>query len=276
MEKLIKAGFLSLMVLVFMTSCEKEKGQERHENYTETAFGMSMDMVYVEGGSFMMGATEEQGAEVNEDEMPVRDINIGSYYIGKYEVTQSEWEAVMGTSLVEQGEQSFYYEIWGMRGEGPDYPMYYVSWEDAQEFCKKLSERTGKKYVLPTEAQWEYAARGGKNSKGYKFSGGDDIEEVAHYHGNGDGQNHPVGTKAGNELGIFDMSGNVWEWCADWYGPYSESETNNPSGPDEGEDRVVRGGSCFDYEATCRVARRNYDYPDNRFIIIGFRIARIL
>lgn len=209
-----------------------------------------MEVVYVTGGEFEMGATEEQGDDARESEKPVRTVRLDSYYIGKYEVTQAQWQAVMG-----QLKHGLSYEY----GKGDDYPAYYVSWDDAQEFCKKLSEATGKKYVLPTEAQWEYAARGGNKSQHYKYAGSDDIDEVAWYGGGEFATAHPVGTKKANELGIYDMSGNVEEWCSDWYGKYDENDTENPQGPAEGyaSQRVHRGGCWWSSAYECRVSSRN-------------------
>ena len=242
-----------------------------------------MEMVYVEGGSFEMGATTEQGNAADNNEYPVRTIKVDSYYIGKYEVTQAQWEAVMGTSLEEQRALSTY--DYGIVGEGTDYPMYYVNWYEAQEFCDRLSEATGKRYVLPTEAQWEYAARGGNKSKGYKYSGSNDVEEVAWYEGNSYslGESHPdygahrVGTKKANELGIYDMSGNLWEWCSDWYASrYDEKDTDNPQGPVSGSDRVERGGSWTYYDRGCRVSVRGHAKSSYRGYRVGFRVACLL
>ena len=188
----------------------------------------------------------------------------------------------MGTSLREQRKLST--ENYGLiKGEGADYPMYYVSWEDAREFCRRLSEATGKKYVLPTEAQWEYAARGGKKSKGYKYSGSDDIDEVAWYRINSYyiGESHPdygthrVGTKKANELGIYDMSGNVWEWCWDWYGDYDKDDTDNPQGSFRGDNRVERGGGWRFNAGECRVSYRRGCYYRDRYGYLGFRVVRL-
>ena len=164
-----------------------------------------------------------------------------------------------------------------LRGVRDDYPMYYVSWNEAQKFVSKLSELTGKKYVLPTEAQWEYAARGGVKSRGYKYSGSNTIDGVAWYWGNSEEKysTSSVGTKLPNELGIYDMSGNVCEWCSDWYSDYSDVSQTDPTGPSSGSCRVVRGGS-WDYIAgDCRVSFRSDGYPDTRYSILGFRVALV-
>ncbi len=240
--------------------------------YTETVSGLSFDMVYVEGGTFRMGGTEEQGEDARVDEKPVHSVTLSDYYIGKFEVTQGLWKAVMGTGVEEQMEKAGWSDLRGVRD---DYPMYYVSWNEAQKFVSKLSELTGKKYVLPTEAQWEYAARGGVKSRGYKYSGSNTIDDVAWYAGNSETAAHPVGTKLPNELGIYDMSGNVCEWCSDWYGDYSDVSQTDPTGPSSGSCRVVRGGS-WDYIAgDCRVSFRSDGYPDTRYSILGFRVALV-
>lgn len=227
MKRVIETGLGTLLALGMMVSCEPENENESSlKDYTETAFGMNLEMVYVKGGTFEMGATEEQEDDAFFEEYPVRTIRLDGYYIGKYELTQAQWRAVMGTSLREQRDKAN--PAWGIYGEGDNYPMGYVSWEEAQAFCKKLSEQTGKRYILPTEAQWEYAARGGNKSRHYKYAGSNDIGEVAWYKensndvgsGHPDYGSHPVGTKKANELGCYDMSGNVFEWCSDWADRY--------------------------------------------------------
>ena len=282
MKKLTRMSLWGVLAMGLLVSCEKEEKPfvplepELQEDYTETAFGINLDMVYVKGGEFRMGATVEQGDDAEDGEYPVRTVTLDSYHIGKYEVTQAQWEAVMGTSLEEQRALSTLDD--GIVGEGADYPMYYVSWNEAQEFCRKLSEKTGKKYVLPTEAQWEYAARGGKKSKGYKYSGSNDIDEVAWYQYNSDNETHRVGTKKANELGIYDMSGNVREWCSDWYARrYDEDDTDNPRGPVGpdigGSARVGRGGRWSREARLCRVSARGYAPSVVRVSDFGFRVA---
>lgn len=239
-------------------------------DFTETIKGMSFDMVYVEGGTFQMGATSEQGRDYYSDEIPVHSVTLSDYYIGKFEVTQGLWEKVMGTTIHEQRIKAGYSSTYGV---GSDYPMYYVNWEEAQEFCKKLSQLTGKTYVLPTEAQWEYAARGGVKSRGYKYSGSNTIGNVAWYIYNSSSSTHPVATKQPNELGLYDMSGNVWEWCSDWYGYYSSESQSNPTGPSTGSHRVLRGGSWRSHAGGCRVSNRPYDLPSSRYNCPGFRVV---
>ncbi len=239
-------------------------------DFTETIKGMSFDMVYVEGGTFQMGATSEQGRDYYSDEIPVHSVTLSDYYIGKFEVTQGLWEKVMGTTIHEQRIKAGYSSTYGV---GSDYPMYYVNWEEAQEFCTRLGQLTGKNYALPTEAQWEYAARGGVKSRGYKYSGSNTIGNVAWYSDNSSSSTHPVATKQPNELGLYDMSGNVWEWCSDWYGYYSSESQSNPTGPSTGFIRVLRGGSWIYYALACRVVNRSYDDPGDCRNFSGFRVV---
>ncbi len=180
----------------------------------------------------------------------------------------------MGTSVRRQRDKA---NVFWCYGVGLNYPMYYVNWEEVQEFCKKLSHLTGKKYVLPTEAQWEYAARGGAKSGVYKYSGSDNIDKVAWYWGNSKEKYSasPVGKKSPNELGIYDMSGNVWEWCSDWCDDYSSEAQTNPAGPSTGSVCVRRGGGWSHYASYCRVSSRGYSIPGNRFNGLGFRVVCI-
>ena len=224
------------------------KTPESKSDYVENCLGLQM--VYVQGGTFMMGATSEQGSDADDDEKPVHKVTLSSYHISKYEITQAQWKAVMG-------ENPSYFK-------GDNLPVENITWYEAKEFCDKLSEKTGKKYALPTEAQWEFAARGGVKSKGYKYSGSNDLGTVSWYYENsidhyGDHSTHAVGTKAPNELGIYDMSGNVWEWCASRYGSYSSDAITDPAGPNSGSIRVIRGGGwCSDGGSVngCRVSSR--------------------
>ena len=221
--------------------------------------GISIDMVKVEAGTFMMGATPEM-EKPNSDEKPVHQVTlINDYYMGKYEVTQALWEAVMGSN------PSYF--------KGDNLPVEKVSWNDCQEFISKLNSLTGRKFRLPTEAEWEYAARGGKKSRGYQYSGSRKISDVAWYEGNSRSKTHPVGRKQANELGIYDMSGNVWEWCSDWYGSYSSSSQTNPMGSDSGAKRVRRGGSWCHIARICRSSYRSGDAPDCRGLYLGLRLA---
>ena len=218
-----------------------------------------IEMVFVEGGTFTMGCTSEQGDDCFGSEKPSHRVTISDFYIGKYEVTQAQWQAVMGSNT--------------SHFKGDNLPVERVSWDDVQEFIRKLNMKTGKQYRLPTEAEWEYAARGGTSSKGYKYSGGNTAGNVAWYDENAGGKTHPVGTKSSNELGIYDMSGNVWEWCSDWFGNYSSSAQTNPQGPSNGSYHVFRGGSWDYYARRARVAGRYYDTPAYRSNYLGFRLA---
>ena len=228
-------------------------------NQTFTVNGVSFTMIAVEGGTFQMGATSEQGSVAESDEKPVHSVTLSDYYIGETEVTQELWTAVMGNN------PSYY--------KGNNKPVEQVSWNDCQKFITKLNQLTGKNFRLPTEAEWEYAARGGKKSLGYKYSGSDIAGVVARYEGNSGSKTHDVKTKQANELGIYDMSGNVWEWCQDWYGDYSSSSQTNPIGPSSGSDRVLRGGGWDSDARGCRVSYRNPYNPDYRYFSIGFRLV---
>ena len=209
----------------------------------------------------MMGATSEQGGDAYKDEKPAHSVTLSSYYIGQTEVTQALWKEVMGKNP--------------SRFEGDTNPVECVSWDDCQTFIQKLNQRTGKTFRLPTEAEWEYAARGGKKSRGYKYSGSNDIGTVAWCAGNSGRKTHAVGTKAPNELGLYDMSGNVWEWCSDWYGGYSAGAQTNPQGPSAGSGRVLRGGSWGRSAWSCRVSYRSGPDPDNSSSFNGLRLVLV-
>ena len=234
-------------------------------NYSDTKTievnGVSFTMVKVEGGTFMMGATPEQGEDAFDNERPVHQVSLDDYYIGQTQVTQALWQAVMGMNP--------------SKFKGKNNPVECVSWYVCREFVKKLSEKTGCRFRLPTEAQWEYAARGGNKSKGYKYAGSNDLDAVAWYDGNSSGQTHPVAQKAPNELGLYDMSGNVYEMCADWIGRYSEQRQHNPTGPASESFQVLRGGSWFNYARLCRVSFRHIYFPDSRYNLIGLRLVLV-
>ena len=241
------------------------------------------EMIFVEGGTFTMGATSEQGCDYKSDELPTHQVTLNDYYIGKYEVTQQLWEYVMkysGTCADGSSMGAYASDVWlGTNpslssGEGNYYPAYFVSWEDIVNiFIPRLNRITGKTFRLPTEAEWEYAARGGNKSQGYKYSGSNTIDNVAWHTSNSLSKTHQVGTKAPNELGIYDMSGNVWEWCRDWYGSYSSLAQTNPTGPSSGSYHVPRGGSWGSFAQYCRVSYRDLSAPDYRYNSLGFRLV---
>ena len=231
------------------------------KDQTFTVNGVSFKMIAVQGGTFTMGAPREQGSDAEDNEKPAHSVTLSSYYIGKTEVTQELWQAVMGSN-----PSNF---------KGGRKPVEQVSWNDCQTFISKLNSLTGKNFRLPTEAEWEFAARGGIKSKGYKYSGSNTLDDVAWYYGNSGKTTHEVGTKSPNELGLYDMSGNVQEWCNDWYGDkyYSSSPSNNPTGPSSGVSRVGRGGSWFVVASYCRSSDRGGGAPVNRNYGLGLRLC---
>ena len=227
-----------------------------------------IEMVYVKGGCYQMGATDDD-CDGTPEERPVHEVCVDDFYLGKYEVTQGQWKSIMGsnTSTLSTCRED-------------NCPIDNVSWSDAQDFISRLNSRSdGSKYRLPTEAEWEYAARSGGKSE--KYSGGNDVGSASWNAENSGKINHPVGTKAPNGLGIYDMSGNVWEMTNDWYGSnyYSSSPRNNPAGPSSGIDRVVRGGCRTGGVLNQRTARRIYVYDrtgSDRGGNVGFRLLRTL
>ena len=223
-----------------------------------TVNGITFNMIKVDGGTFTMGATPEQ-ENPHQFEEPTHQVTLSSYYIGETEVTQELWKAVMGNN-----PSNF---------KGDNLPVEEVSWEDCQTFIGKLNDLTGKRFRLPTEAEWEYAARGGKRSNHTQYSGSSNIDDVAWYSGNSGSKTHPVKTKKPNEFGLYDMSGNVNEWCQDWYGSYSSNAQTNPTGPDSGSYRVFRGGTWSIFGWFCRSSFRGNSSPGYRGYGLGFRLA---
>ncbi len=215
-----------------------------------------MEFVLVPGGCFQMGVTFGDGYS---DEKPVHEVCVDSFYMGKYEVTQGQYQVVTGNN-----PSNF--------KKGDNYPVENVSWNDTQSFIRSLNGKGGSKYRLPTEAEWEFAARSGGRSE--KYAGGNDIDAVAWYTSNSGSSTHPVGQKQPNGLGLYDMSGNVWEWCGDWYDGscYGSSPRNNPEGPSSGSGRVGRGGGWDDNPGVVRAARRNGYTPGYASINLGFRL----
>lgn len=232
---------------------------------TITVNGVSFTMVSVDGGTFWMGSPDDDG-DASSWERPLHEVTLSSFAIGQTEVTQELWEAVMGTN------PSYF--------KGSSLPVEGVSCNDCQEFLTKLNALTGRSFRLPTEAEWEYAARGGSLSRGYKYAGSDDIEAVAWYRDNSGNTTHTVGTKAPNELGLYDMSGNVRECCQDWLGYYANSPSTDPCNKSVGSYRMNRGGSYTSFAKYCRVAiRRDFssgywrDFPDHYYMDHGLRLA---
>ena len=210
-----------------------------YSNYVLRVGNVVYKMKRVDGGTFTMGATAEM-SEPWDTEKPTHQVTLSRYSIGETEVTQALWQAVMGNNLT--------------RFKGNNLPVENVSWDDCQTFINKLNNLTGQRFRLPTEAEWEFAARGGNRSNHTQYSGSSSLDEVAWYYDNSGSKTHPVKTKKANELGLYDMAGNVWEWCQDWYGIYSSSSQYNPAGPNSGSFRVNRGGSWLD--AAGSAARR--------------------
>lgn len=273
----MKTFLLGIALLLVLVGCGGEKKETKVVHVND-------GFVLVEGGTFAMGDSFGDG---NRYEKPTHSVTLDSFYISKYEVTQKEFASIM-----EFNPSSF---------SGDNSPVERVTWYDAVMYANKLSEKEGltpyynienvtkegdkiteatvtiaggKGYRLPTEAEWEYAARGGKQSKGYKYSGSDNIDEVAWTEENSKGTIHTVGEKKNNELGIYDMTGNIYEWCWDWYGDYTEESKTNPTGPLNGTDRVNRGGSLLGDAYYATVSFRWLFKPENGYFIIGFRLVR--
>ena len=257
--------FTMLLSALLVCGCSKDKESDNEveptisDVLTVTVNDVTFDMIGVEGGTFTMGVTAEQDSDAYSDENPVHNVTLSSYYIGQTEVTQSLWKAVMGSN------PSYF--------DGDDLPVEQVNWDDCQEFVLKLNQITGKTFRLPTEAEWEYAARGGSKSRGYKYSGSDNLDSVAWYDVTSGPRTYTVKTKAPNELGLYDMSGNVYEWCQDWYGDYSSSAQTDPTGPITGEYRVSRGGCWSSDSRNCRVAYRYCFTPTFSYVYIGLRLV---
>ena len=265
----LSQGYSGWLNLPTYTSRSGWKMDLTERDRTFTVNGVSFKMILVDGGTFTMGSTAEQtGAE--SDEKPAHQVTLSDYYIAETEVTQGLWKAVTGYSPTSGGPS------WSSSyGIGDNYPAYHISYEDVQSFITQLNALTGVTFRMPTEAEWENAARGGNQSKGYLYSGSNTIDNVAWYNGTSGYKTHPVATKAANELGLYDMSGNVWEWCSDWYSDsyYSSSSQNNPQGPSSGFHRVYRGGSWINFATECRVANRKGNTSSVRESFLGVRLA---
>ena len=229
--------------------------------YTEIGLSnASFDMVFIEGGNFVMG-------EDNYWDTPTNEVALDDFYIGKYPVIQALWKAIMG----DENNPSFF--------KGDQRPVEKVSWHQTQEFIQRLNQQTDKTYRLPSEAEWEYAARGGQQSQGFIYAGSNKLWEVGWYRARSYMETKVVGQKRPNELGLYEMSGNVWNWCLDWYSDEYWQDCSkvgiieNPQGPDRGEFRVIRGGSWGSDPAFCRSAYRSLNEPDKRESYFGFRLV---
>ena len=243
---------ITTLTTILFTTCRKEQEFQ----YTVDGIPGEPVMIYVEGGTFIM-VDEPEPFIVGERE---QEVTLTSYNISKYPVTQGQWKAIMGDNPAINNQQD-------------DYPVENVSWDEIHQFINLLNEKSGKNYRLPTEAEWEYAARGGKKSKNYKYSGSNNINDVAWYSNNSGGSTQPVCKKQPNELGIFDMTGNVYEMCSDWWGIYTGEPKLNPTGADDGTGKVVRGGSVNEFEDRIRVDKRNAVYPYEKNPFLGFRLV---
>ncbi len=255
-------GLCTLLFCVF--SCKKDsenKNEEPIPNPIDSTqngidFG-KMDMVLVPSGIFSMG----NNAGLFGDEKPAHSVVLDSFYIGKYEVTQALWKDIMNANP--------------SLDKGDSLPVENITWLEVQNFLTKLNEKTGLNYRLPTEAEWEFAARGGNQNHDYTYCGSNNALDVAWHKVNSGNKTHPVGLKNGNELGIYDMSGNVWEWCSDWYGStyYSTSPQSNPKGPASGDQKITRGGSFSSDSTNIRNTCRFFALPNSGGVFIGFRLA---
>ncbi|MEM6766108.1 MAG: formylglycine-generating enzyme family protein, partial [Bacteroidota bacterium] len=245
------------------------------------------EFVEIEGGTFRMGSEDSLDNEFR-SAMPIHEVSLSTYRLQKYEVTVGQYMYYVqegGGRVPEWIEKGNEYNIFGQNEDQHytrignslytlDHPVTGISWEDAMAYASWWSDRTGRRYGLPTEAQWEFAARGGNLSQGYVYAGSNELTEVGWYANNSGSRTHQVGQKKANELGLYDMSGNVWEWCADWYDTYPSSLQTDPTGPDNGDYRVVRGGSWYFDPNLARVSNRRYIIPLIRSSIVGFRLCR--
>ncbi len=244
----------------YLTKPFEQKTVKATETFTVN--GVSFTMIGVEGGTYTMGATPEQGKDASNREKPVHEVTVNSFYIGQTEVTQALWKAVMGRN--------------GSCLEGNDLPVQCVSYDVVTDFIKKLRSLTGKNFRLPTEAEWEYAARGGNKSRHFKYSGSNKLKDVAWYEKSTPKfyiGPHPVAKKAPNELGIYDMSGNVWEWCVDDYYEYDPEPLSNPIHVHNNEDYIIRGGAWDDKDSSCRITRRSFKSKYFDGLYLGLRLA---
>ncbi len=289
--------FLLLNVLNTFAQADRTKTKSNKKAIKTMAKEIKDNMVFIEGGEFTMGCTSEQGDDCKDNEKPPHQVKISDFYIGKYEVTVKEFRLFIEksgyrTDADKKGAYLWTGEEWERRttvnwqydangnkrtASEDNHPVIYVSWNDAVAYCNWLSKETGKTYRLPTEAEWEYAARGGQKSKGYKYSGSNDIDRVAWYGDNSGNKTRLVGQKQPNELGLYDMTGNVWERCSDRYNEdyYSNSPNSNPQGSSSGSLHLLRGGCWVNSLEYCRVSARRSSVPTARDNINGFRLVLV-
>ncbi|HNX97304.1 MAG TPA: formylglycine-generating enzyme family protein [Candidatus Aminicenantes bacterium] len=245
---MVKGGFVSFLMLGSLLGFAWHLAGQEAEKYSKAA--ILAGMVEVPGGEFLMGSKSGE-----RNEKPVFPVRIKPFLLAKHEVTQGLWKAVMG------GNPSF-------AQLGDDYPVEWVNWDDCQEFIQKLNEKTGLRFRLPSEAEWEYACRAGTSGSRYG-----DLDDIAWYKKNSEDKTHPVGQKLPNAFGLYDMLGNVWEWCQDWYGPYPEAAQENYAGAATGTMRIHRGGSWRDAAGDVRATNRYEDWGGDRMETLGFRLA---
>lgn len=262
-----RLAYIFILLCCVAFSCRDDEPESNGNGMAKKTYdvaGVKFNMVLVEGDTFMMGADSILDKDYWDDEVPVHQVVLSDYYIGEFEVTQDLWKKVMGKNPSDNYM-------------GGNYPVEKVSWLDCQKFIKKLNEMTKSNFDLPTEAQWEFAARGGKKSKSYKYSGSDGMKLVGWFDANSENETHATGKKKPNELGIYDMSGNVREWCSDWYAAYEDTIQVDPEGPDNPRNRdtvrVARGGSYSDELAYCRNTFRQRSCPSSKLDYVGLRLV---
>ncbi len=253
---------LCLFALVACTTGYKTKTKITHwrgETCTyDLGSSVSLEMVWIPGGTFQMGSPSSESGR-GDDEGPVHTVDLDGFWMGKTEVTQEQYQVIMGSNP--------------SHFKGAKNPVEQVSWDDAMEFCGKLSQRTGQTFTLPTEAQWEYACRAGSQTRFHFGDSESQLEDYAWFAGNSGRQTRPVGQKRPNAFGLYDMHGNVWEWCADWFGDYTSVRKKNPTGPASGSRRVNRGGGWYGNSGYCPSAHRDRDEPEDRSSFLGFRVC---
>lgn len=258
----VKIGENTVLDEIMKKSCDIIQNGNRMEIIINN---VSFSMLKVDGGFFTMGGTPEQ-PKPNTDETPTHKVSLSDYYIGETEVTNDLWEAVMGVNFSLLNNNAY-------SSTDLDMPKTNITWNECQRFINRLNSMTGLLFSLPTEAQWEYAARGGKQSHNYIYSGSNTPKDIAWYEKNSGEYVQQVKRKQPNELGIYDMSGNVWEWCSDWYAPYSNEEQNNPQGPQNGKARVMRGGCVANKDKFLRLSSRNCSNPEEQANALGMRLV---